>query len=397
MTPLFRKFLSLNWLIMLTLMGLVIFGIFSIYSASWMRTSPDVVNAYKKQIQWALFGLVVLVGISFVDYRWVRWLALPTYLTGIGCLALLRIIGTHKSGAASWLKLGPLPQFQPSQLAILGTIMLLAVVLGELQWLHPVFRNHLLRLGLVLLVTAVPAALIAAEPDMGTATSLAPIAVAMLLVANIPFRYLTVLTLLSLIAAPLIYWFALQPYQRERIDTLLRANRGEQLDQRGVDRDFINAITAIGSGGWEGKGHKGARIKRENPEAKTFNEIGIVSAATSINDFIFAAIGEEHGFRGSLILVSALGLLLLQCLYVAFCSRDPLGRLLVVGAVSLLFFHIFWNIGMTVQLVPITGLPLPFISYGGTFLLVCCLHMGLVESVWVHRNVDVPDEKALYA
>ncbi|MCH1505829.1 MAG: FtsW/RodA/SpoVE family cell cycle protein, partial [Verrucomicrobiales bacterium] len=132
------------------------------------------------------------------------------------------------------------------------------------------------------------------------------------------------------------------------------------------------------------------------PDAKTMSELGLVDSEPDLSDFIFGTIGEEHGFRGSMIMITAFLLLLLQCLYIGFYSRDQTGRLLVTGAVSILFWHVFMNIGMCIQIVPITGVPLPFVSYGGTFVVTCMFLMGLVESVWIHRNEEIGSEKSIF-
>jgi len=218
----------------------------------------------------------------------------------------------------------------------------------------------------------------------------------MLLVANIPFRYLTVLTLLALIIMPLGYWFGLKDYQKERIQVLFKALQGEELNIKDEAFAIHRVMKAVGSAGWEGKGHQGSRIKVKDPDAKTMSELGLVDSEPDISDFIFGTIGEEHGFRGSMIMITAFLLLLLQCLYIGFYSRDQTGRLLVTGAVSILFWHVFMNIGMCIQLVPITGVPLPFVSYGGTFVVTCMFVMGLVESVWIHRNEDAGSEKSIF-
>lgn len=391
MSPLLRKFLGMNWVIVITMTGLLIFGVFAIYSASWMRADEYLATSHTRQLRWILIGFVVFFITSLIDYRWIRWLAFPAYLAGVAFLIVLRFKGASKGGATSWLDIGPV-SFQPSQVAIIGGIMALAVALAELQRVHPVFRNHLLRLSISLVLVSVPFILIILEPDIGSASIWGPVAVCMLLAANIPFRYLIVITLAVLIALPPLYWFALSPYQKARIENYFLMITGKEVDTRGSARDSYWVITAIGSAGWDGKGHKGSRIKEEDPDKKTFNELGFVAKATIINDFIFSVVAEEHGFRGSMIMITALLLLLLQCLFVAFYSRDQMGRLIVVGAVALLFAHIFMNIGMAIHLVPVTGLPLPFISYGGTFVLICMFLLGLVESVWIHRDIDVPDE-----
>ena len=396
MTPLFRKILGLNWVVVITMLGLLAFGTFAIYSASWMRDSEYVAGSYVRQIRYGCIGLGVFIITSLIDYRWIRWLALPCYLAGVFLLILLRFKGATLSGAQSWIKLPLLPQFQPSQVAIVGGIMALAVALGELHRLHPVFRHQLLRLSISLVLVLVPLILIALEPDVGSACVWGPVAACMLLVANIPFRYVIVLTLLTLIAMPMVYWFGLKDYQKGRIRVFLQAIQGEEVDKRGEGYATSRMIVAIGSAGWEGKGHKGWRIKEEDPDAKTMSELGLVGPEVDISDYIFGVVAEEHGYRGSMVVITAFLLLLLQCLYVAFYSRDQMGRLLVVGGVTVLFVHVFMNIGMTIQLVPITGLPLPFISSGGTFLIICMFLMGVVESVWVHRNEEVGSEKSLF-
>ncbi len=388
MSPLLRKILGLNWVIVITMLGLLVFGVFAIYSASWMRPEAYIADIYERQLQWIFLGFGVFFVTSIIDYRWIRWLALPAYIVGVVCLVLVRFHGETKSGASSWLNIGSSFSFQPSQVAIIGGIMILAVALGELHRLHPVFRNHLLKLAISVILVSVPFLLIATEPDVGSACVWAPVAACMLLVANIPFRYLIVLTLLALIGMPIVYWFALKPYQQDRIRVFFKVLQGEEIDKQGSGYDTSHVIVAIGSAGWSGKGHKGARIKRVDADAKTLNELGMISSTVIINDYIFSVIAEEHGYRGSMILITAFLLLLLQCLFVAFYSRDQMGRLIVVGGVTLLFVHVFMNVGMTIQLVPITGLPLPFISYGGTFVLICMFLLGLVESVWVHRNDD---------
>lgn len=397
MSPFIKRFFGLNWVIVITMAGLVAFGLFAVYSATWMRTDPDLVAKFPKQVRWVGMGVLVFFATSLIDYRWIRWLAVPTYIAGMVFLILVRSRGMVKSGASSWISIGPI-DFQPSQVAIIGSIMMLAVVLGELQRLHPVFRNHMLRLILSITLVSVPFLLIASEPDLGSASVLGPVAVCMLLVANIPFRYITTIGLLALIAMPYVYWFALKDYQRSRITSFLEELSGKEGDLQGDRYTTRWVVTAIGSAGWEGKGHKGSRIKMIDSDKKTFNELGFIAPTVIINDYIFSVIGEEQGFRGSMIMITAFLLLLLQCLFVAFYSRDQMGRLIVVGAVTLLFVHIFMNVGMSIQLVPITGLPLPFVSYGGTFMLICMFLLGLVESVWVHRKDGVPEaaDKSLF-
>ncbi|MDB4454352.1 rod shape-determining protein RodA [bacterium] len=395
MSPLFRKILGINWVVAITMTGLMIFGIFAIYSAAYGDPAVEDQEFWRRQIKWIIVGTPIFLITSLVDYRWIRYLALPAYLGAMGLLLALPFIGKTLNGATSWIMIGS-NSIQPSQIALISGVLVLSVTLGELHRLHPVFRNHMLRMAISLGLVAIPMALVLKEPDMGSASVWGPMTAFMLLVANIPFRYLTVLTLLALIAMPLVYWFGLKPHQKPRIQVLIQALKGEELDTRGDAFSSVRLMMAIGSAGWEGKGHKGSRIKAKNPDAKTMSELGLVDSEPDLSDFIFGTIGEEHGFRGSMIMITAFLLLLLQCLYIGFYSRDQTGRLLVTGAVSILFWHVFMNIGMCIQIVPITGVPLPFVSYGGTFVVTCMFLMGLVESVWIHRNEEIGSEKSIF-
>jgi rod shape determining protein RodA len=183
---------------------------------------------------------------------------------------------------------------------------------------------------------------------------------------------------------PIGYFFGLKPYQQKRIDTwmFLLTNQEHKVDLR--DEGWVPnyLLTAVGSAGIEGKGPMSQKVEDRATIHRTFfpNE--------SINDFIFSVVAEEFGFRGAITLLAGMCLLLLQCILVAFSSRDQLGRLIVVGIVAVLFVHTFENAGMNILLTPITGLPFPFVSYGGTFLVVCMFMMGMVQSVWIHRNTS---------
>ena len=196
----------------------------------------------------------------------------------------------------------------------------------------------------------------------------------MMFVGAIPKRWLVSMLIIGLAIIPLVVNFGLKPYQYSRITTFLNPD----LDPQGDGWNINQSLIAIGSGGFSGKGFKAPN---------TQNELGFLPATIVHNDFIFSVLGEQHGFVGGVILVAVLLLLFLIMLYVAIEADDDLGRLLVVGIVMLLFTHTFMNIGMTVSVTPITGLPLPFISYGGSFLMITLFSMGIVQSVWIHRKV----------
>lgn len=378
MTPLLKKFLGINWILVGTMVGLLVFGVFSVYAACSHR-GPEFENVWSQQIKWIGLGLAVFFGASIIDYKWVRWGSPIAYLIGLGGLLALQKFAVEIYGQSSWLRIAGF-SVQPSQVAIVAGILLLAVGLSELPRILPVFRYHFLRLFVTAIAAGIPMLLVIKD-DLGSGMVWAPVLASMWLVGNIPYRYLITGFLLVLCVVPIGYFFVLKEHQQKRIDTLINLWQGEKINTRAEGWDIHNVTTAIGSAGWDGKGFLGKRI----PEQRTINRLKFIPD-TAINDYIFPVIAEEQGFRGSMLMISAMAFLLLQCIFVAFSSRDQLGRLIAVGAVAMLFFHIFWNIGMCLLLVPIAGIPLPLISYGGTFMLCVLFLLGMTQSVWVHRN-----------
>src|SRR5438552_4113886 len=247
MTPFLRKLLGQNWLLLLTMLSLAVFGVVAIYSATSTRADSNAVDFWRKQANWVVVGVFAFMLTSLIHYRWIRWGALPMYLAGIVFLILTKFIGTKVYGARSWLHLGPV-NFQPAQLAVIAGIMVLALFLTQFREMHP-----MLRLLLCGAIAAAPCLLILMQPDLGE----------------------------------VIIW----------------------------------------------------------------------------------------------------GPVLLALLFVAFFPGDQLGLLLVVGITALIFTHIFQNMGMTIALLPITGVPLPLISYSGSFVLMIMFGLGLVNSVWIHRKI----------
>lgn len=375
MTPLFRKFLGMNWLLIANMIALLIFGVFAIYSACWMREEAELTTKWKDQVYWILIGLMVFTATSLMDYKWTKFLGLPVYLVAVGLLIFTTFFGVEINGTRAWLSVGPV-LIQSSQLAIAAGLILLAVVLCTLHRWHPILRNPFIRLSVSGIVALIPFAFVLLQGDFGSAIVWVPVFGAMVLIGNIPFRFMIVIILTVTMFLPFAFFFGLKDYQKKRITTQIEMLQGKKVNILADAYSAYNNLLAIGSGGWSGKGFK-------NPE--TVNNKGFISPDTAINDFIFPVLAEEWGFRGALLMLGGFTLLLLQCIYVAFYSRDMLGRLLVVGVVGLLFAHIYQNVGMNLLIMPITGIPLPFISYGGTFIVVLLFLMGLVQSIWVHR------------
>ncbi|MEZ0274898.1 MAG: FtsW/RodA/SpoVE family cell cycle protein [Roseimicrobium sp.] len=387
MTPLFRKFLGINWILFINMILLLAWGVYAIYNASSFRDGGALASKWRDQVMWGGVGLVAFFVASLIDYRWLRWGAPFLYVAGILGLVAVRLLAPEIKGAKSWIDLGPV-NFQGSQLAIVATIIALAVVLGDLHRIMPAFRHHWLRLAVSGVLACVPMFMVLKEPDLGSALVYGPVVVSMLLVGNIPFRYLITMFLLVMCVVPLAYFFGLKPYQKKRVEVWIAMLSNEKVNIQDEAYMADKIQIAVGSSGFEGKGP--LSIKAEDPLTKERRSIhrSFYSATESINDFIYSVIVEEFGFRGGLMQIVGTALLLLQCVFVAFYSRDNLGRLIVVGVVGMQFAHAMQNMGMNVLMMPITGLPLPFISYGGTFLIMCMFLMGLVQSVWVHRNMS---------
>ena len=380
MTPLFRKLLGINWVIVINIVILIGFGIFAIYNAADGRKGFE--GMWSKQVILSAAGFIVFFAVALIDYKWLRWGAWIMYAVAIAGVILVKFIGvTQNSGARSWIVIGG-QTVQPSQFAILAGISVLAIIFGDLQRVAPVFRYPFLRIALGGVMTVVPMLMILKEPDLGSAMVWGPMFCGMILVGSIPFRYLFVLLLSVLIVLPVAYYFGLKPYQKDRIDTYIDMLMNKKVDIQQSAWVPYHLQLAVGSSGFEGKGPLSKKVEGQRSIHRTFfpNE--------AINDFISGVICEEFGFRGMVLMLSGMSLLIFQCIFVAFYARDQMGRLLVVGVVAAMMTYIFMNVGMNILLVPITGLPLPFISYGGTFMVVVLFMFGLVQSVWVHRNIS---------
>ena len=369
MTPFLRKLLGLNWLLLTNMLALAVFGVIAIYSATYMRQDPAASEFWRKQATWVAIGFVAFMVTSLIDYRWIKWGALPMYLAGLFFLILTRFIGTKVYGSRSWLHLGPI-NFQPAQLAVVAGIMVLALFLSQFRQMHP-----MLRLMLCGAIVGAPCLLILMQPDLGESIIWGPVVLALLFVGGIPLRYLICVVLIVVALIPIAY-IGLKPYQQERITAFINPD----IDRQGSAWAINQSLIAIGSGGWAGKGFKAPN---------TQIELGFLPATAVHNDYIFSAIGEQWGFVGGIALLSAFALLLITCLFVAYAASDLFGLLLVIGTATLIFTHIFQNIGMTISILPITGVPLPLISYSGSFALMIMFALGIVNSVWVHRKVPV--------
>ncbi len=378
-------------------MGLLAtFGVFFIYSAQ-MASSQ---HQWMMQLVWLGLGAVVYLATSLLDYRlWLKY-AHWVYLAALVLLVAVLIpgVGSVKMGAQRWLDFGP-ASFQPSEFAKLAVIIATALILTGNRL--GTVRDSLQVLTKLALAVGIPMLLIMAEPDLGSALVIAPMVFAMLFVSNLSLRFfagaLGVFALLVGIVSFDVWryanfleennlsptsdrgayeqhsWLPLRDYQRNRV---LAFASPDKIDPMGIGWNQRQSLISVGSGGFVGKGWA------EGTQAK----LGYLPRSVAHNDFIFSVIAEEKGFLGSIAVIGLFGVILWNGVRIAGLARDRFGMLLVIGVTALMFVHIFVNIAMTVGLVPVKGIPLPFISYGGTFVLSCCLLQGLVQSVYRFRR-----------
>ncbi len=353
----------MNWALNALVGLLLVYGIYAIQSATWMRDQEFA----KSQMLWILLSLPVFLVVSLIDYRWVRFGAIPLYVISILALTATMFFGAKRYGARSWIDLGPM-SIQPSQLAIIAGIMTLALFLSNTRAM-PAF----LRLLCCSAIVGAPWLMILLQPDLGSCIVWVPVLLAMLFVGHIPKRWLILMLVIGMALVPLVVHFGLKPYQYSRITTFLHP----EADPLGDGWNITQSLIAIGSGGFTGKGYMAPNSQ---------NALGFLPYTIVHNDFIFSVMGEQHGFLGGVLLLCAFTILFVVMLGIAMNAEDDIGRLLAIGITLLIFTHTFMNLGMTISLTPITGLPLPLISYGGSFLLITMLSFGILQSIWIHRR-----------
>lgn len=362
-----HRWARLDWLSLAATFALMVVGVLFIFSAAYQTHRGEIQPFYRKQILWCVIGLISYLTVAAIDYR--RLAAWSGALYGMGALLLVAVlfVGVKVNGAYRWLNVGGI-YVQPSELAKLTTVILMARVLSR----PGISLRRPSTLYGTLAIAALPFGLIMMEPDLGTAAVLAPVTVVMLFAAGVPLRYLLLLAVVALALSP-AGWFALGDYQRERLLVFLDPGR----DPLGAGWNKIQSEIAVGCGGLWGKGFlKG-----------TQNILGFLPRTVAPTDFIFSVIAEEAGFMGGVGLIGLFAVMFTRAMHVAAVARDRFGQLLTVGLATLLFAHVFVNIAMTIGLMPITGLPLPLISYGGSFMVSSLLALGLIQSVYIRRFI----------
>ncbi|MBC8264442.1 MAG: rod shape-determining protein RodA [Anaerolineales bacterium] len=341
---------------------LIAFGIAMVYSAT--LDTPDLQDLPRRQATWGLVGLALMLLVAAIDYRFLENLQKALYALTIASLLLVLFVGQATHGAQRWISGS---SFQPSELAKVLIIVTLAQFLAQREKEIGRFRYILISIILV----AVPMGLIYRQPHLGTVIVLAVVWLAMVLIAGMRLLHLGVFGLVGLLSMPLI-WISLKDYMQQRL--LLFINPGRDPAAR---YNIDQALISIGSGGWLGKGYASG------------SQSQLHFLRVRHTDFIFSVIGEEMGFVGALVLFALIAIVLWRILRAASLARDSFGRLIACGVAALIFFQSFVNIGMNLGLLPVIGIPLPFISSGGSSLITLLIAEGLVQSVVMrHRKIE---------
>lgn len=376
---------------------LIAVGVTGIFSAQSYREGVQ----WKAQIAWAVVGLSLYLVMSFTDYRILLREGHWIYFFCIGLLLLIFTpFGMRRFGATRWLRIGGIV-IQPSEIAKLGTLVMGAGMLARSK--IGKLKDSLWSIVAICSVFGIPVILIMLQPDLGSSLPFLPVAFALLFVSGVPNKFF--ITLLSgiFLVVSIVAWDAyayhlyldehhldpqkatgqfektsllpLKDYQRNRIISFVAP---DVVDPKGVgiSWNLRQSLIAVGSGGLKGKGFRSGTQAR----------LGYLPQSVATNDFIFSVLAEEFGFCGGVGIILIYAIMLMNGIRIANGARDRFGFLLAIGVSVMLLTHICVNIGMTLGIMPITGIPLPFISYGGSFMVICCLLQGIVQSVYRFRE-----------
>lgn len=385
-----------DWLNPLLLLALAVIGVFFIYSAH----AGQETGLWRRQVIWILVGATVYTLVSLTDYKHVFQNAHFIYLLSLILLLWVLAFGETRFNSRRWIDLGVF-SFQPSEAAKIGTLVMVASMLSRTRLGS--IRESVMVLLKVFIITIIPIVLIFYQPDLGSTLIFPPMVFSLLFISRLSERFFIAVFAVFVGALGILgvdifryhqflasenlsaheahgryeatSWLPIRDYQRTRILTFIAP---ETVDPRGIGASWNvrQSLQAVGTGGLWGKGWAQG----------TQAQLGYLPRSVAHNDFIFSVLAEEKGFMGGLAVIGVFALLIGNSLRQAGLSRDRFGTLLCLGVSAILLVHVFVNIGMTIGLMPITGLPLPFLSYGGSFMLSCCIMLGLVQSVHRHRR-----------
>jgi rod shape determining protein RodA len=376
---------------------LLIIGIGAIYSALSYYGSRQ----WHAQVMWAILGAIIYFAAAKIDYAvWYNQAHWIYYCSVLLLLLLWSPFGERRFGAVRWIKICGIA-IQPSEPAKIGFLIMLAAMMARTE--ITTFLNSIKNLAKFFLVFCIPAVLVFSQPDLGSALVFPVVFFAMLYVSNLSKKFFACILATALVLAAAVVFdicayrnfldkkhlndeivmekyedrslIPLRDYQRDRIVSFIFPSAVDP-NGVGISWNLRQSLIAVGTGGLSGKGFgNGTQAK-----------LGYLPKSVAANDFVFSVIAEERGFVGALVVILSYILIIWNGLRTANCARDRFGTYLCVGISMLFLVHICINIGMTIGLMPITGIPLPFLSYGGSFLLICCFSNGIIQSVHRYRN-----------
>lgn len=362
-----RELKNMEWGILVVAIILSIIGIVALFSA----TQETEYDEFSKQIIWLVVSLIAMVIIMFIDYNLL--LKASPVLYGLAIILLIAVLFTKPvNGATSWFNIGAF-SLQPGEFSKVAVILFLTFVITKIQRKGQEEINRPSRLLIILSVLAVPVLLIIKQPDYGTALAFIVAMALMLFASGLDKKYIIGTILLVVIAVPLLYNFVLPEHAKTRIDVFLNP----ESDPRGSGYNIIQSKLAIGAGGLTGMG-----LLKGNQ-----TQLGFLYPKTT--DFIYSVIGEEMGFivAGAIILLFVY--LINKSIYVAKTAKDKAGSIIAIGITGIFLFHVLENIGMVMGLLPITGVPLPFVSYGGSSLITNFICIGLLLNISGKRQKTI--------
>jgi len=354
-----------DWLLLAFVLLICGLGVMEIYSAT---LHTKFVGVHTKQVYWIVGGMVLMFVMSLIDYHVlldkIHWF----YIASIVSLVAVLVIGKKYLGARRWVQMPGVQHFQPSEWVKLVLILALAKYFADLHR-EEASVGDIVKAGLI---AGIPMLLVLKQPDLGTALTYIPVLVMALFLGGLRLKHAAVILLAGAMVVPVVWHYGLKPYQKQRLVSF----REPEADPQGSGYQVQQSLIAVGSGGLWGKGI-----------AKGTQTQGMFLPVPQ-TDFIFAAWSEEHGFVGAVTLLLLYFLVLMRLVHNAQTAPDRVGSFVVMGVVAVLFFHILVNVGMVVGYMPVTGIPLPLMSYGGSSVLFMFLALGMVMNIRMRRFVN---------
>lgn len=362
-----RIFKNMEWWLVIWSVALCVLGLIALFSA----TTGNNHSEFNKQIIWIVASIFIMIVVMLIDYNLLVQISLLFY--GLSIVLLIAVLFTEPiNGATSWFQIGDF-NFQPSEFGKIFVIMFMAFTISKLQEKGREQINKPLKLLLILLILSVPIFLIIIQPDYGTAAAFIISMALILYTAGIDKKYIIITLILIAVLVPILYLYILPDHAKTRIEVFLNP----ESDPRGSGYNIIQSKLAIGAGRLTGMG-----ILNGNQ-----TQLGYLYPKTT--DFIFSVIGEEMGFIVSSAVIILNVLIITKAVYIAKTAKDDIGSYIAIGIAGIFLFHMLENIGMTMGLLPITGVPLLFVSYGGSSMITSFMSIGILLNISGRRKKNI--------